>query len=328
MPGPGLMETRNAYAAQLAAHDNEALQLPTKTSKEFAMVRHLHVAGTVLATGLLALSAPAQQANRVQGTASPSSLVPAGPDCNRNGIDDGTDLSLGTSQDCDGNLIPDECDLGRVTLLSESFEAGLPADWSATGQWHVTGACSPIPRCDGLSYAYFGNDNDCSFNNFGFNLAGEMSLPPIALPAGAQLIELTYCSSYEGEGEEPYDAADVTINNIYVDHVSVTPQHSWQTRTLDLSAYAGQSISVQFRFNAGDAFSNFVRGWQVDDVRLTYSVGPAGADCNSDGVPDVCEVDCNLNGMPDDCDFGLGLAEDCNLNGIPDECDIALGSSA
>lgn len=31
-------------------------------------------------------------------------------DCNNNGIDDGTDIANGTSTDCDGNAIPDECE--------------------------------------------------------------------------------------------------------------------------------------------------------------------------------------------------------------------------
>jgi len=32
-------------------------------------------------------------------------------DCNDNGIDDPTDIALGTSTDCNGNGLPDECDL-------------------------------------------------------------------------------------------------------------------------------------------------------------------------------------------------------------------------
>ncbi len=43
------------------------------------------------------------------------------------------------------------------------------------------------------------------------------------------------------------------------------------------------------------------------------------ADCNSDGVPDGCQLvdnDCNANQVPDDCE------PDCNENGIADECDI------
>ena len=43
-------------------------------------------------------------------------------------------------------------------------------------------------------------------------------------------------------------------------------------------------------------------------------------DCNSDGVPDACQLtpDCNANGIPDDCD----IPPDCNTNGIPDDCEV------
>lgn len=61
-----------------------------------------------------------------------------------------------------------------------------------------------------------------------------------------------------------------------------------------------------------------------------------GEDCNSNGVPDDCDLtcvntcglqypdacgrssDCNTNGVPDECELG---DNDCNTNGIPDECD-------
>ncbi|MCK6486607.1 MAG: hypothetical protein HUU22_15430 [Phycisphaerae bacterium] len=52
----------------------------------------------------------------------------------------------------------------------------------------------------------------------------------------------------------------------------------------------------------------------------------ANADCNVNGVPDVCEPDCNTNASADDCDVATG-AGDCNVNGMPDECDIAPAQS-
>jgi len=48
-----------------------------------------------------------------------------------------------------------------------------------------------------------------------------------------------------------------------------------------------------------------------------------GNDCNGNGVPDDCELagnDCNSNGVPDECEF------DCDGNGLPDDCDIAAGA--
>ncbi len=62
--------------------------------------------------------------------------------------------------------------------------------------------------------------------------------------------------------------------------------------------------------------------------------GPEQADCDGNGMDDVCELeggftsDCNRNGEPDSCDIADGVSADCNWNGIPDECDIADGVNA
>jgi len=49
-------------------------------------------------------------------------------------------------------------------------------------------------------------------------------------------------------------------------------------------------------------------------------------DCNLNGTPDDCEEDCNENGKPDDCDIADLTSQDCNTNSIPDECDLANGT--
>jgi formylglycine-generating enzyme required for sulfatase activity len=50
---------------------------------------------------------------------------------------------------------------------------------------------------------------------------------------------------------------------------------------------------------------------------------PSQADCDGDGVGDVCElVDCNGNGIPDSCDINLGLSRDIDQDGVPDECSL------
>ncbi len=48
-----------------------------------------------------------------------------------------------------------------------------------------------------------------------------------------------------------------------------------------------------------------------------------GQDCDSDGVPDTCEMDyddCNLNCTSDTDDIAGGVSDDHNADGIPDEC--------
>ena len=60
----------------------------------------------------------------------------------------------------------------------------------------------------------------------------------------------------------------------------------------------------------------------------TWTFGPRSHDCNTNGVPDECDItactgdpacaDCNSNGVPDGCELA---ANDCNSNGVPDECE-------
>ncbi len=45
-------------------------------------------------------------------------------------------------------------------------------------------------------------------------------------------------------------------------------------------------------------------------------------DCNLDSVPDDCGADCNDNGVLDLCELEVGNAPDCNGNEVPDECDL------
>jgi hypothetical protein len=67
-------------------------------------------------------------------------------------------------------------------------------------------------------------------------------------------------------------------------------------------------------------------GDNVGDV-CAIDIGLAD-DCNSNGVPDNCEVvlmDCNGNLVPDDCDIALGTSLDLNFNLVPDECEVSNG---
>jgi hypothetical protein len=48
-------------------------------------------------------------------------------------------------------------------------------------------------------------------------------------------------------------------------------------------------------------------------------------DCDGNGVPDACELatnDCNGNGTLDVCDIASGVSIDCDFNDIPDECEV------
>ncbi|MCP4249645.1 MAG: hypothetical protein GY778_21605, partial [bacterium] len=45
-------------------------------------------------------------------------------------------------------------------------------------------------------------------------------------------------------------------------------------------------------------------------------------DCDSDGTPDICDPDCNSNGVSDACDILNGTSLDCQPDGVPDDCQL------
>ena len=50
-------------------------------------------------------------------------------------------------------------------------------------------------------------------------------------------------------------------------------------------------------------------------------------DCDQNEVPDSCQPDCNGNGIADPCDISSGFSLDIIENGIPDECDRDCNSN-
>ena len=70
----------------------------------------------------------------------------------------------------------------------------------------------------------------------------------------------------------------------------------------------------------------------------TYVVFGRSTDCNSNRIPDECDLaacqpgepscdDCNENNRPDACDIRGGADGDCNENQIPDTCELPQSGS-
>ena len=221
----------------------------------------------------------------------------AAQDCNDNGIDDTLDIQNGTSEDCNQNLVPDECELFE-TVFEYGFDGGsLPPGVDLTfggfaSLWHTTTACPPPGTCAGGTFAYFGIDATCNFDNgdwvFGFLVFHDVQLPT------ASGLELTYCSAYEGEGNPAgYDTAYVRARDantptapwVTIDRPLLTRnQGVWESRQGDLTEFAGSTIDLAFSFDSADAKFNEGFGWGIDEVRIVGS-----EDVNGNGILDTCE---------------------------------------
>ncbi len=64
-----------------------------------------------------------------------------------------------------------------------------------------------------------------------------------------------------------------------------------------------------------------------DGVGDVCALASGAADIDGNGLPDSCQADCNANAMPDSYEIAQGLVPDCNSNGFPDGCDVDSGAS-
>lgn len=106
---------------------------------------------------------------------------------------------------------------------------------------------------------------------------GNLTTPEVNATAGESLF-VTFWHRIKTEQQPAADEARlwlydgtwhrITPNQYY------TTEDSWWKMTINLSAYAGQNIRLEFRFDTIDRQNNIFLGWLVDDVTV-YGKAPA-----------------------------------------------------
>jgi subtilisin family serine protease len=192
------------------------------------------------------------------------------------------------------------------------FNNGLPQGWSADGFWHVSDLCNVGDSCDGGTYAYFGKDANCRFNNgqtkaFG-TLKSTLTLPDVP-PAGSLSFE--YCWTLQTENKPGLDTAKVYIDGVQIHQATESP-NSWTSAAVDVTAWAGQTVELSFVFDSKDQYYNNFRGWQVDGLQF----GVTDVVCRGD----ECYGDYNGDGTLDLFDF-LAFTNDFNAGEGKANCD-------
>ena len=185
----------------------------------------------------------------------------------------------------------------QTTLLHETFETGL-GNWTTSSsstfsRWHLVTEGSicqanidPFPST--VQAVRFGNTAPGTFCNFAGETLDNLTLAtPIAIPAGAENVRLEYwsyedteCTPWWGEiGNCGWDHRTVSVSTDgganWTEVAEGGPEGTWRQVGIDLTAYAGQSILLQFRFDPVDSVQNNFVGWVLDEIRLTYGApGP------------------------------------------------------
>jgi hypothetical protein len=213
-------------------------------------------------------------------------------DCNSNGVADTCDVANGTSQDCDVNGIPDECepflDCNGDSLL-DACDIAFGISLDCNGNW--------VPdECDII----FGGIPDCNGNG---------------VPDECDLVSgFSRDCDANGVPDECDPFLDCNGNGIF--------------DACDIADGASRDCNANGVPDECDPLIDCDGNGILDACDIADGTSP---DCNGNGVPDECDIifgglpDCNGNGVPDECDVVSGSSFDCNSNGVPDECDIIFG---
>ncbi|MCP4661340.1 MAG: hypothetical protein GY856_38545, partial [bacterium] len=225
--------------------------------------------------------------------------------------------------------------------LVENFEGALTG-WTATGLWHVvdgSGCASPELGYNSPTHsAYYGQDSTCDYNT-GAATSGSLTSPELTGITATSTLTFQYLrqvESYSGD----YDRTQVNIvtgsgsTTVFSLNSSNASNPVWTlSNTLDLSAFAGETIQIEFVFNSVDSVDNDQIGWMIDDVVVTGECAGCTSDpecndglyCNGAETCDIGSGTCQ-DGTPVTCDDGVACTDD-SCNESTDSCDYTANDA-
>ncbi len=182
------------------------------------------------------------------------------------------------------------CAVGTPTTLYFSDFESDNGGWtvtSADNYWEWGAVTSGFDQCDSTSYAgpssaYSGSNAwatnlDGCYPNFGGSTVLAHTFDLSGLAAGTP-IQLEWHHWYHVF--ETFDYAIARVNGSQVWRTpDSNPSSDWELVTVDLSSYAGSSVTVEFELYATTVVNR--PGWYIDDVEISY------CDSNSAPVPGI-----------------------------------------
>ncbi len=208
-------------------------------------------------------------------------------------------------------------------LLHVNFESGLqgftidnsiPAELNVTdgavpGLWHRTTGRSDDDQLNHSPNhaAYFGAfEGPIGRGHYvlGVRTRGVLTSPEVAIPAtGTSILSFSYLLDTRPDFNR--DFVTVSIDNGVTDTVVLSrtagtlPETlgDWLTATVDLAAYAGQTIRVNYTFDTNDPVRIDPEGWYVDDVVIAHLAAPPSTDVDL-GVVKTASAPSFVAGQP------------------------------
>ena len=162
--------------------------------------------------------------------------------------------------------------LGQTAIFSDSFMGNFPDSWYVGNDGGITGTSwgNNSFKSSGDGWSVFCADNGSnSANTYPNNLKTYMQRQNISL-IGYSTATLSF--EYYGSIEANFDFITVNIRNQYNQWFEVWKKSgtfsTWETQTLDLSSFCGQSgLYIQFRFDSDGRTTS--QGIWIDKIKLS-----------------------------------------------------------
>jgi Immune inhibitor A-like, MAM domain len=155
-----------------------------------------------------------------------------------------------------------------VNVVAHGFESGTLGGWTASNSEVFLGWTVSDKRSRGGSYAlYYGNPIDENYIGFGAN-SGQVSVTTTLGAGKAGIWFMLYMDTEKGS---TYDKLVVKANGTAKwtkDSTDTVTLKAWQAVHVDLSAYAGKTVTITFDFDTTDGALNATEGVYIDDLTI------------------------------------------------------------
>ncbi len=224
---------------------------------------------------------------------------------------------------------PPECSTSNV-FLNETFESGLPGDWTISNSgpptaynWNVTDSeLLPFDRAGRAAFCPDLNTSCLEGNESGLH---SLVSPAVTLPAALTFPVLEFIHLHSSEPffdggnlkisidggrwqlippgaiyfnsypQVLLEAAQGSTNPLAGEPAFSGGGGSWGTSVVHLGSFVSGGERVQIRFDFGKDYCGGNGGWYVDDIRIYDCL--SGLDCDNNGVLDDFQT--SRTGQPD-----------------------------
>jgi hypothetical protein len=163
--------------------------------------------------------------------------------------------------------------VASAKTVAYDFESGKTTGWTITNSDTSVGWVVSSKRAAGGKYSlYYGDPSAGDYDTGGQNY-GTAQLPAFT-PTTGKKAGLTFSLWMDTESLSSYDVLEVYANTTKVwskTTTTVSSMKTWLEISIDLSSYAGKSVTIKFKFDTKDSYSNSTEGLYIDDITIYHN---------------------------------------------------------